>query len=135
MSIGDWDPSTQSSTSRVTLEPALLRRLVDLGSEDTLAELESSMSDEDKAQHAIMQAAPTAWEQALVDYSDDELLALIRFFTVAEMKLPQWEGGAQSPVISINRILKGRGNKLDKDMLLWIKANSDNRFIPNGSPL
>ena len=86
-------------------------------------------------QYAIMQATPDAWQQALADVSDDDLLALIRFFTVVEMKLPQWEGGAQSPVISINRLLKSRGSKLDREMLLWIKANSDNRFIPNGSPL
>ena len=57
------------------------------------------------------------------------------FFTLIEMALPEWAAGAKSPVISINKILKSRGHKLEKDMLLWIKQNSDNRFIPNGSPL
>jgi hypothetical protein len=28
--------------------------------------------------------------------------------------------------------LRQRGEKLSRDMLLWIRANTDNRFIPNG---
>ena len=82
-----------------------------------------------------MQADTPSWQTALADHSDEHLIALIRFFTVVEMQLPNWVGGAKSPVISINKVLRSRGQKLDRDMLLWIKANSDNRFIPNGSPL
>ncbi|MGB5325866.1 MAG: hypothetical protein WBN40_10640, partial [Pseudomonadales bacterium] len=59
-------------------------------------------------------------------------LALMRFFTCAEMQLPGWQAGDKSPVIAINKILKRRGHKLDKAMLGWIRQHSDNRFLPNG---
>ncbi|MEZ7985017.1 MAG: hypothetical protein QMB64_04230, partial [Pseudomonadales bacterium] len=98
-------------------------------------DLANNIDEQDKSQFAIMQADLTQWKNALNDYSETQLIALIRFFTLIEMALPEWAAGAKSPVISINKILKSRGHKLEKEMLLWIKQNSDNRFIPNGAPL
>ena len=135
MTTGSWDPSTQTSSIDVSIDPALLNRFIALVQADAIGDLRSSMSEEDKRQNSLMQADTPSWQTALADHSDEHLIALIRFFTVVEMQLPNWVGGAKSPVISINKLLRSRGQKLDRDMLLWIKANSDNRFIPNGSPL
>ncbi len=63
----------------------------------------------------------------------EQLLHLVRFFTLAEMQLSGWEAGAESPVIWIVKTLRRRKSPPSKDLLLWIKANSDNRFIPNGA--
>ena len=135
MTTGTWDPSSKASTLDVSIDPALLQRFLVLAENDQLSDLEKQIDKPDRSQFSIMQADLTAWKKALNDYSEAQLIALIRFFTLVEMALPEWTAGAKSPVISINKILKSRGHKLDKAMLLWIKQNSDNRFIPNGSPL
>jgi len=135
MTTGTWDPGSKTSKLDVNIDPALLQRFLVLAVNNQLSDLANNIDEQDKSQFAIMQADLTQWKNALNDYSETQLIALIRFFTLIEMALPEWAAGAKSPVISINKILKSRGHKLEKDMLLWIKQNSDNRFIPNGSPL
>ena len=139
MSTGTWDPSSNTSKLDINIDPAsladLLKRFLALAENNQLGDLTTQMSEQDKSQFAIMQADLALWQNALSDYSEAQLIALIQFFTIVEMALPEWVAGAKSPVISINKILKSRGHKLDREMLIWIKQNSDNRFIPNGSPL
>tara|TARA_B110000879_G_C11133744_1_gene497199 strand:- start:249 stop:659 length:411 start_codon:yes stop_codon:yes gene_type:complete len=135
MTTGTWDPSSNTSKLDVSIDPALLQRFLVMAENDQLSDLATQIDEHDKTQFAIMQADLTQWKAALNDYNEVQLIALIRFFTLVEMALPEWAAGAKSPVISINKILKSRGHKLEKEMLLWIKQNSDNRSIPNGSPL
>ena len=139
MSTGTWDPSSNTSKLDINIDPAsladLLKRFLALAENNQLGDLMIQMSEQDKSQFAIMQADLALWQNALSDYSEAQLIALIQFFTIVEMALSEWVAGAKSPVISINKILKSRGHKLDREMLMWIKQNSDNRFIPNGSPL
>lgn len=139
MSTGTWDPSSNTSKLDINIDPAsladLLKRFLALAENNQLGDLTTQMSEQDKSQFAIMQADLALWQNVLSDYSEAQLIALIQFFTIVEMALPEWVAGAKSPVISINKILKSRGHKLDREMLMWIKQNSDNRFIPNGSPL
>ena len=139
MSTGTWDPSSNTSKLDINIDPAsladLLKRFLALAENNQLNDLATQMSEQDKSQFAIMQADLALWQNTLSDYSEAQLIALIQFFTIVEMALPEWVAGAKSPVISINKILKSQGHKLDREMLMWIKQNSDNRFIPNGSPL
>jgi len=139
MSTGTWDPSSNTSKLDINIDPAsladLLKRFLAFAENNQLDNLATQMDEQDRSQFAIMQADLALWQNALSDYSEAQLIALIRFFTLVEMALPEWAAGAKSPVISINKILKSRGHKLDREMLMWIKQNSDNRFIPNGSPL
>ena len=39
---------------------------------------------------------------------DGDIVALVRFFTLAEMQLTGWEAGKRSPVIPLVKILKAR---------------------------
>lgn len=135
MTTGTWDPSSNSSKLDISIDPALIQRFLLLAENHQLNDLATQISEQDRSQFAIMQADLAQWKNVLNDYSEAQLIALIRFFTLIEMALPEWAAGAKSPVISINKILKSRGLKLEKEILLWIKQNSDNRFIPNGSPL
>ena len=135
MSTGTWDPSSNASQLDISIDPALIQRFLLLAENNQLNDLAAQISEQDRSQFGIMQADLAQWKNALNDYNEAQLIALIRFFTLVEMALPEWAAGAKSPVISINKILKSRGLKLEKEILLWIKQNSDNRFIPNGSPL
>ncbi len=73
----------------------------------------------------------TDWRAAVSGLDSAEIVALVRFFTLAE-RLPGWESGARSPVIPLAAALKARGD-YPEDLTGWIKARTDNRFLPYGS--
>ena len=97
--------------------------------------LKDHLTDVEKNKFYILRLSDEIWLQSLNDFDNSELLDLIKFFTLIEMQLDDWISGENSPVIKINKILKKRGIKLDQQMLLWIKKNSSNRYIPNGKIL
>ncbi len=82
---------------------------------------------------AMMKMTADAW-QAVEAFPTETLIALVRFFTLAEMQLPGWDGGKDSPVIPLVRLLKARDD-FTPDLRRWIKANTDNRYLPYGSAL
>lgn len=133
MSLGSWNPADGSQTLAYQVDPALLRRCADFACTDNWASLESwTQANLPGSAAQMMKLDAHSWQQPLHDLDNDTLLQLVRFFTVAEQLLPDWHGGDQSPVIWISRTLKKRCAPLSRDLVLWIKANSDNRFLPNG---
>lgn len=75
----------------------------------------------------------TDWKAAAANLDSAVLIRLIRLFTLAE-HLPGWESGPRSPVIPMAAALKARGD-YPEDLTAWIKARTDNRFLPYGSLL
>lgn len=132
MSLGSWDPKLASADSTLLLHADLLRRLIEYDRQDQLAQLEQLLSDEDKQRLApLMKIDHNAWRVAAEPLHEDDLLHLIRFFSVAE-NLPGWEAGADSPVIPLAKILRQRGMRLDKPLLQWLREVNDNRYLPYG---
>ena len=80
----------------------------------------------------LMTAGAEVWYPSVEATCSDALVGWIRFLTLAEARLPGFEAGARSPVILIARVLRNRGD-YPQDLTAWIKANSDNRFLPYGS--
>ena len=80
----------------------------------------------------LMTAGPEAWAAGIDAMSSAELVGWTRFLTLAEARLPGFEAGAKSPVILIARVLRNRGD-YPEDLSAWIKANTNNRFLPYGS--
>ncbi|MEE4301405.1 MAG: hypothetical protein V2J24_18340 [Pseudomonadales bacterium] len=82
---------------------------------------------------AAMQAPAAALAEAIAGLDDADAMDLARLLTVLEAR-PGFEAGARSPVVPIFRHLKAR---LDADALTelarWIRAHTENRFIPHGS--
>ena len=80
-----------------------------------------------------MQAPANALDASLDALDLQELEALVRLFTVIEQQ-PGFEAGSKSPVIALARRLRPQ---LDADafaeLVRWIRAHSDNRFLPHGS--
>ncbi|MBT8140325.1 MAG: hypothetical protein KJP25_11215 [Gammaproteobacteria bacterium] len=144
MTTGSWDPGSGTVKASARLDAALLKRFLHIAEAIASSEgseggesgapdsLEGLLAPEDRGRAEIMQLPTQAWQAALSGYSNQQLLALIRFFTLAEMQLPGWQAGVTSPVIAINSVLKSRGYKLEKPLLQWIRKNSSNRFLPNG---
>jgi hypothetical protein len=131
MTIGSWDPT---ATETFTISSEILAKFSRLANSDQLTELGAQLSSEEIQQQApIMRLDFQQWENAAADIDSQTLIALIRFFTIAEQQLSGWEGQEKSPVIYLNKLLKLRKEPLDKDTLLLIRANSNNRFLPNGA--
>jgi hypothetical protein len=127
MTVDSWDPAAGGEPT--DLDIARLCRAA-----EALEAPEFGLSA-----HEIARLAPFArhqgdvdWERLAAGLEDDQVLGLIRLFTLAENVLPSWEAGARSPVVPLAGQLKKRGCYPD-DLTRWIKANSSNRFLPHGS--
>ncbi|MGJ8686924.1 MAG: hypothetical protein ACSHWQ_05560 [Spongiibacteraceae bacterium] len=131
MSIGSWTPESESK--EVTIEAAFLQRCIELSRAEQLELLPAPFSAEEQPHYAsYMRLSQDQWQAAAEELANEDILHLIRFFTRAEMLISGWDADNDSPVIWLNKVLKKRGEKLSRDMLLWIRSNSNNRFIPNG---
>jgi hypothetical protein len=81
----------------------------------------------------MMKLEESEWHLA-EPLSAEDLVGLIRFFTLAEMQLQGWEAGSKNPVIYFVRMLKSRG-EFPPELRKWVRANTDNRYLPNGAAL
>lgn len=134
MSLGTWNPADGTEQLNYQPDPRVITACASFAATDNWA---ANLVDWINATlppdaNQMMKAGQAAWQPCLPDMDRNSLLALVRFFTLVEQRLPQWHGGDTSPVIWITRHLRQRGEPLDRDTLLWIKANTDNRFLPNG---
>jgi hypothetical protein len=131
MVIGSWTPENEKSDLSIDLQ--WLQRCIVISSEDRLEELPSPFTDDEQQRYGVfMRVSHAHWQEAAADFSNEDIVALIRFFTRAEKRICGWDAGKESPAIWLNKVLRSRGEKLDRDMLMWIRNNTDNRFIPNG---
>ena len=127
--INIWEPKRP-----VHLDAGKLRHLVAVMQRADPGNLAAALSEEEiDAEAGLMKQPEAAWAVA-GELGDADIEALIRFFTLAEMQLPGWEAGSKSPVIYLVRILKQR-DSFTADLRKWIKANTDNRYLPYGSVL
>lgn len=131
MAIDVWEPQKPLSIDEALLQElaAVYRNGVEHG--QALDEQLDETWIKDKAQ--LMRQEPGAFE-AVENLSDEVLVDVIHFFTLAEMQLPGWEAGNKNPVIYLVKVLKDRG-AFDPELRRWIKANTDNRYLPYGSAL
>ena len=133
MSIGSWDPSIEQKNHDLNIDLVQLKRFIAFSQQQQLDQLSQLLStQEQQSQAPLMQQNKESWFQVSDSLSDDEIIDLMRFFTVAE-SLPGWEAGDKSPVIYLGKVLKKRGAGINKELLLWIKANSNNQFLPHGA--
>ena len=131
MAIGSWTPENEKSELSIDLQ--WLQRCVVISKEDRLEDLPAPFTDEEQQRYSVfMRVSQSHWQTATADLSNDDIIALIRFFTRAEKLINGWDASKESPAIWLNKVLRSRGEKLDRDMLIWIRNNTDNRFIPNG---
>ena len=126
LSVGAWDPAEQISE----LSDSVLAEL--LAAADCLDREDLGLSAADASRLAATARLPSkAWQPAAA-LSDEQLIRLVRLYTLAEGRFPEWEAGSASPVIALCRLLRRRG-AWPADLTAWIKARNDNKFLPYGS--
>jgi hypothetical protein len=72
------------------------------------------------------------WSGKVACLADDDIVGLIRLFTLGEEQYAEWSAGAQSPVVALVRELKSRG-VYTPELTRWIKGHTSNKFLPHGS--
>lgn len=132
MSLGSWDPEAAQQQADFKADQGQLERFIALSRNNLLGNLAQQLSpQEQQVQAGWIQLPSTYWETGAANYNDEDIIHLMRFFTMAE-SLPGWEAGASSPVIYLGKVLKKRKLGISKDLTLWIREHSDNRYLPHG---
>ncbi len=128
--VGSWEPGAAQSQ---LLEPQFLRSCLQRFADCPPAELGSRFPPEEQRRYAgIMRCPWSSWRELAARFSDAEVRQLIRFLTLAEMHFAAWRADQHSPVIPLARMLRERGQELEREFLLWIREHSDNRYLPYG---
>jgi hypothetical protein len=123
--VGSWDPA------ETEIDDALLADLI--AAESHIDEPDLGLEAEVvKRLAGCMRSGAEAWSEAAAAHDDEDLVTLIKVLTIAEAKLAGCDAGAQSPVIPLAAELRRRHAYPD-DLTGWIKAHTDNRFLPHGS--
>ncbi len=134
MGVGVWEPG--NTVAAPAVDAALLARLVAFASlvGDAVTPLGEALKDSGlESAPWLMTLEADAWLLAeALDTAD--ISRLIRCFTLLEAQISGWNGGQTSPVIPLVKLLRQRG-EFDPALRKWIKANTDNRYLPYGSAL
>ncbi len=130
MSIESWQPQ-QAAPS---LNKETLNIYIELGDAENVLQNCINLSEDivDNLQ-TLKTNSMDFWTPLLSDLMAEDIHNLIRFFVVVEEHQSSFFAGNDSPVIAFNKVLKKRKEPLSKEFLLWIKNNTSNQFIPNGS--
>ena len=132
MNVGVWEPGGTAENN--ALDAALVAKLIncaqEVGDKITSAALKEHQLE---SAQWLMTLNLEAWTLADALASPD-LVQLIRFFTLIEAQISGWDAGASSPVIPLVTLLKAR-EAFDPALRRWIKAHTDNRYLPYGSVL
>jgi len=127
LSVGTWNPSEQV----VELSAPVLDELTTAANKPVESEFELSSADIERLAGAA-HANRVDWRTAAENLSSEQLVALTRFYTLAEGRFPAWKAGSNSPVIVLAKVLRAR-DAWPAGLTAWIKAHTDNRFLPYGS--
>ena len=134
--VGNWDPNQGKEDSKAAIDNSRLMRFIAIAESNQLDQLGRVLTQQEiDADRPLMKIHKDAWATAAEPLNNEQLIQLIRFFTLAEEQLPGWEAGSLSPVVWLCRALKSRGAFPDQELIQWIKTNSRNKFLPYGNIL
>ena len=136
MSIGSWTPESGQQEDKPIIELTTLEPLLEFSQQAGPEQLATKLPPEIIQSHAwLMRTHKDSWFKIAARLDNQQLIALVRFFTLAEEQLPGWEAENKSPVIWLCRELKNRGQFPDPELIDWIKSHSSNKFLPYGNIL
>lgn len=133
MSLGSWNPADGKETVQYTLDTHLLQQIIHWTEHADWQENISSLSQQlPSGSNQMMKLDSAVWIEQTATLSRADIWALMQAFTLLEQTDALFYAGDKSPVIGLNKLLKQRGENLTRDEVLWIKSNTDNRYLPNG---
>ena len=125
MSVGSWQPEPQSlnTLNQEQVNPLLEKLAADNGSLAWVAESVDWVEP-------LAKADKKAWTELSASLEANQLIPLIRFFTLVE-KEQNWDLADKSPVIPLFKQLK-KSEGLNRELVQWVKSHTDNKFLPFG---
>lgn len=129
MSVGTWNPSEQITD----LSAPVLNELLAAATRPVDEDFGLSPADIERLA-GCAHADRVDWQAAAEGLGDEQMIALVRFYTTAEGRFPAWKAGSNSPVIVLAKALRARG-AWPAELTAWIRRHTDNRFLPYGSLL
>lgn len=134
MSVTTWDPSQPSGQSASQPDLACVRTWAASAWPNEQA-LTALTDDDRNSLKAWITLDWTIWEPVITQLTADELCHLMQLMTLAESHIGGCDAGAKSTVIHAFRQHKSKFGAPDKELVRWIKANTQNRFLPYGPVL
>lgn len=140
MTVGVWDPAGSSKVidagllGRFLALAGVLLEQVGVAAAEAVAAIKADAALQAAGLGGdswVMRQEADAW-QAAGDLINPEIVSLICLFTLLERDQSGWDAGSKSPVIPLVKLLKERG-AFAPELRKWIKLNTDNRYLPNGS--
>lgn len=128
MSIGAWEPAKKTA-ARQKIHREILEKAIAAVQNSALT---PDLNTEIRTASYLAGLPAQQWLEESAAWDDAQLWQLIQFFTLAEMQLPEWHAGVESPVIPLAKALRQRKMPLNKAQLQWIKQHSNNRYLPYG---
>ena len=127
MAIGVWEPKKENS-----IDAEKLKEILSFVASSDLIDLKAVLPQSIVQSDSFLMKKEEADWACLSEFSDTDLILLVKFFTLVEMQIGGWEGEKTSPVIYIVKVLKKR-SAFEPELRKWIKASTDNRYLPNGA--
>lgn len=132
MTANTWQPTPQKTN--IEDAQAALKEALNLAKNDDLTQaINNANEQQNKQLHSLLFLPKEQWQTLAENQSSENIVQLVLLLTLAEFLKPEWQVGNDSPVITLNKLLKKRKQPLSKEQLQWIKNNSRNKFLPNGS--
>ncbi|GGX64361.1 hypothetical protein [Saccharospirillum salsuginis] len=131
MTLGTWTPDQGAPTPP---DADTLAKAAEFGVESA-DRFPSNPVDALEPLQVWMRQSRSAWAPLLEPLPTEQLVRLVRFFTLAEHHWAGWEGQDKNPVVWICKELKTRDAFPDAELTQWIKSHTENRFLPYGNPL
>jgi len=70
------------------------------------------------------------WEEIALSLTQDKQKQLICLLTLAEQQ-GNWHLAERSPVIALFKVMR-KQHGIDKSLVQWVKAHTENKFLPFG---
>jgi hypothetical protein len=117
------------------ISAAVLLRLVRAGNDPDVerALRESFPEDERRSVGSIVRFSPAPWTASASTLSRDELAALVRALTIAEVILDGWTAGSVSPVIWTYRVFQLKFADQANVLADWVLSRTANEYLPYGT--
>lgn len=123
MSVDSWQPINKPKE----LSPEQLSQLLALASGQPK---ECDLTSELEFIQPLAHLEPQKWEEIAPSLGITEQKHLICLFTLAEQQ-GNWHLAERSPVIPLFKAMR-KQHGIDKPLVQWVKAHTENKFLPFG---
>ena len=93
---GSWAPEQGQKDQQAGINPKILSQFAKISASGQLGDISRQLPADQIMEHRhLMREHKDEWSKVAAPLSKNDIIHLIRFFTVAEIQLPGWEAGSR----------------------------------------